>query len=55
MHYPEMWGFIQFSNKEVGTEKAVFIKNKDEAAKWYLRMIYYKERNYFVEAWEIYK
>ncbi len=47
MHYPEMWGFIQFSDKAVGSNKVSFVENKDEAAKWYLRMIYYKERNYF--------
>lgn len=47
MHYPEMWGFIQFSDEVVGSKQAAFVENKDEAVKWYLRMIYYKERNYF--------
>jgi Carbohydrate family 9 binding domain-like len=49
MHYPEMWGYIQFSINEVGTETASFIEKNEEAAKWYLRQIYYKERNYFAE------
>jgi len=47
MHYPEMWGFLQFSDNTVGTTKNKFIENKDEAAKWALRKIYYKERAYF--------
>ncbi len=49
MHYPEMWGYIQYSTNEIGTKKAAFIEKKEEAAKWYLRQIYYKERNYYAE------
>jgi hypothetical protein len=49
MHYPEMWGYIQFSTNEVGIKDASFIEKNQEAAKWYLRQIYYKERNYFAE------
>ena len=48
MHYPEMWGYLQFSKETVGTKKVSFIKKNEEGAKWYLRLIYYKERNYFV-------
>ena len=47
MHYPEMWGFVQFSNELVGKENISFIKRKEEQAKWFLRQIYYAERNYF--------
>jgi hypothetical protein len=47
MHYPEMWGFLQFSTEIAGGKKAVFITRKEEAAKFFLRQIYYKERNYF--------
>ena len=49
MHYPEMWGYIQFSKNEVGTKTVSFIARKEEAVKWYLRQIYYKERNYYAE------
>ncbi len=49
MHYPEMWGFIQFSTAVVGSSKESFIEKKEELAKWLLRQIYYKERNYFSE------
>jgi hypothetical protein len=47
MHYPEMWGFLQFSTELVGGKKVPFIIKKEEAAKFYLRQIYYGERNYF--------
>jgi hypothetical protein len=49
MHYPEMWGFVQFSEKVAGTEKAEFIYQKEEGAKWALRQIYYKQRKFFSE------
>lgn len=47
MHYPEMWGFIQFSSQTVGNGKVSFVDNKEEQAKWFLRQIYYHERIYF--------
>lgn len=49
MHYPEMWGYVQFSTNNVGTEKASFIETDIEKAKWYLRQIYYKQRSYYAE------
>lgn len=50
MHYPEMWGYVQFSTSKVGSKIVKFVKRKEEAAKWYLRQIYYKERNYYYKA-----
>jgi len=47
MHYPEMWGFVQFSDKVVGTGKDQFIFQPEENVKWALRQIYYKEKEYF--------
>lgn len=47
MHYPEMWGFLQFSTELAGGKKISFIKRKEETAKLFLRQIYYKERNFF--------
>ncbi|MDZ7265035.1 MAG: carbohydrate-binding family 9-like protein [candidate division KSB1 bacterium] len=47
MHYPEMWGFVQFSDKIAGQEKDEFQFDPKETAKWTLRQIYYQERNYF--------
>jgi hypothetical protein len=47
MHLPEMWGFLQFSDKPVGSEEDKFIYNTDEDAKWALRQIYYEQTRYF--------
>ncbi len=44
MHYPEMWGIVQFTKKIVGEAKISFIENDLESIKWYLRQIYYKQR-----------
>ncbi|MFH1195131.1 MAG: carbohydrate-binding family 9-like protein [bacterium] len=47
MHYPEMWGYVQFTNALPCGEKVSFIENNIEAVKWYLRQIYYNEKIYF--------
>ncbi|MEJ5350825.1 MAG: carbohydrate-binding family 9-like protein [Melioribacteraceae bacterium] len=47
MHYPEMWGYVQFTNIKAGNGKADFIKNELENIKWYLRNIYYLQKSYF--------
>jgi len=47
MHYPEMWGYVQFSTEIVGKKNVEFINKQEEKAKWLLRKIYYKERIYF--------
>lgn len=49
MHYPEMWGYVQFSTENAGSTKVPFIEKKEETAKWFLRRLYYKQRNYFSE------
>jgi hypothetical protein len=50
MHYPEMWGFVQFSGENVGGKNISFIEKKEEEeAKWFLRQIYYLQRDYFVK------
>ncbi|MBK8946874.1 MAG: carbohydrate-binding family 9-like protein [Ignavibacteriae bacterium] len=46
MHSPETWGYTQFTNKLVGTEKVEFNLNTDEYAKWALRKVYYAEHDY---------
>ena len=46
MHYPEMWGFVQFSDKIAGTTGEVFIDNPGEKIKWVLRQIYYGQKNH---------
>jgi hypothetical protein len=47
IHYPEMWGFVQFSGKIAGTGKEKFVFNPDENVKWMLRQIYYHEKIYY--------
>lgn len=47
MHYPEMWGVLQFSQKTVGEGKDTWVPDPDAMVKWQLRKLYYKQRNYF--------
>ena len=49
MHYPELWGFVQFSSKVAGKGTDEFKSNPDEDVKWALRQIYYKQRNYYAK------
>ena len=49
MHYPETWGYVQFSTEKAGTGKISFIEKEEERAKWYLRLIYYHEKKYLKE------
>jgi hypothetical protein len=49
MHYPEMWGFVQFSSLPVGEGSEAFATRDEEAAKWALRKVYYAERRWFAE------
>ncbi len=48
MHYPEMWGYLQFSGQPAGGKKDKFVMKKDEYAKWALRKVYYNERTFFM-------
>jgi hypothetical protein len=47
MHYPELWGYVQFSDKIVGSNVVPFIEYSSEKAKWFLRQIYYAEKEHF--------
>ncbi|MEE9442400.1 MAG: carbohydrate-binding family 9-like protein [candidate division Zixibacteria bacterium] len=46
MHYPEMWGYVQFSNTVVGDGEDVFIDPKNASARWFLRKLYYAEQTH---------
>jgi hypothetical protein len=46
MHYPEMWGIIQFSAKTAGTASDDYVLDPKAAPKWALRQIYYAQRSY---------
>jgi len=47
MHYPEMWGFVQFSDKIAGADVDEFEYRQEEDVKWALRQVYYRERSYY--------
>ncbi len=44
IHYPEMWGFVQFSSKLPGKGSEKFDRRPEEKVKWALRRLYYAER-----------
>ncbi len=43
IHYPEMWGYVQFSAKPPGKGKETFERRPEEKVKWALRKLYYAE------------
>lgn len=45
MHYPEMWGYVQFSNNKQKIEKSPGLR-PEEHIKWYLRQLYYRQHNH---------
>ena len=46
MHYPEQWGFVQFSSQIAGRSEVEFIPPPEEEALRTLRAIYYRERRF---------
>ncbi len=48
MHYPEMWGIVQFSDASVDNQVTLFFKDFKDAAKSMMQQIYYRERTYFM-------
>jgi hypothetical protein len=48
IHYPELWGYVQFSGRPAGEGNDVFHLRPEEAAKWALRQVYYNEKTYFL-------
>ncbi|MGE5680763.1 MAG: carbohydrate-binding family 9-like protein [Bacillota bacterium] len=48
-HYPEMWGYLQFSGNTAGTKEDSIIRKPEEYAAWVLRQIFYKEKAYYSE------
>jgi hypothetical protein len=43
MHMPERWGYVQFSNHTAGRGADAFVVHADEATKWALRRLYYRQ------------
>lgn len=46
MHYPEMWGYLQFSETRAGEGEALFVTDPDSELKWILRTLYYAQTVY---------
>jgi|WetSurMetagenome_2_1015567.scaffolds.fasta_scaffold149613_2 hypothetical protein len=49
MHYPEVWGYVQFTNIHPKEKIVSFVESNVESAKWYLRKIYYEEKKYYMK------
>jgi hypothetical protein len=54
MHYPEMWGFVEFSSRAAGSgaaggETGPRAPTPRETAGWLLRLVYYRERSWFAK------
>lgn len=49
IHYPEMWGYVQFSSKIPGKTKEKFDRRPEERVKWALRKVYYSEWAYYYD------
>jgi len=47
MHYPEMWGYVQFSDAAPGTHQTSYVPDPAHAAGAVLRRLYYGERTFF--------
>lgn len=49
IHYPEMWGFVQFSGLDAGTGAEEFRLHPEEQIKWGLRNVYYQMKEYYLD------
>jgi len=47
IHYPEMWGYVQFSDKIVGEGREDFRLSLEQDASWALRQVYYRQRDFY--------
>ena len=45
MHMPERWGYVQFSGMRAGSGTEPFVADPNEAVKWALRRLYYRQRS----------
>lgn len=46
MHYPERWGYLQFSTKSVGEGVPTYSRPYSECQRDYLWLVYYKQRDF---------
>jgi hypothetical protein len=45
-HAPEYWGYVQFTHQTAGKQSVPFVKNPDEAIRWALRNLYFRQSEY---------
>ncbi|MBX3253169.1 MAG: carbohydrate-binding family 9-like protein [Chitinophagaceae bacterium] len=46
MHFPERWGYLQFSGRKAGKKPVPFVLPEGESFKKYLWLVYYKQKAY---------
>lgn len=46
IHLPEYWAYVQFSDKVAGQGEDSFQAKPEEATKWMLRQLYYRQKEY---------
>jgi hypothetical protein len=46
MHYPEMWGVVQFTDAVAGSADTPFAPDPSDPARWQFRRLFYAERNF---------
>ncbi|MCW9707957.1 carbohydrate-binding family 9-like protein [Fodinibius salsisoli] len=46
IHYPEMWGLLQFSEATVGDDEVPFEADPGQPYKWLLRQLYYEMKEF---------
>ena len=47
MHYPEMWGYVQFSTVAAGFGEAAYVRDTSHMTRWQMMSLYYKERTFY--------
>lgn len=47
MHYPEIWGYVQFSDEPAGGQHVEFEWNETEDLKWLMRKLYYRQVEFY--------
>ncbi|MBZ0266488.1 carbohydrate-binding family 9-like protein [bacterium] len=46
MHYPEMWGYVFYDNQDIDLVSYDFPKFNSERLKWWMRQVYYAQRQF---------
>jgi hypothetical protein len=49
LHYPEMWGYVHFSETKAGEGVSQYELPESEKIKWILRQIYYEQKKYYLK------